>query len=39
MYIFPWNWSRLSMFDYFKECTAPLAEPQSSRAVFTIDSS
>ena len=27
------------MFDYSKECTAPSAEPQSSRTAFAIDSS
>jgi len=27
------------MFDYSEECTALLAEPQSSRAAFAIDSS
>ena len=39
MYIFSWNWSRPSMFDYSEECTALLAEPQSSLATLAIDSS
>jgi len=39
MYIFPQNQSRLSMFDYSKECTVPLTERCSSHAALAMGSS
>ena len=36
MYIFPWNQSRLSMFNHSEKCTALLEEPQSSCAALTM---
>ena len=36
MYIFPWNWSRLFMFDHSKEYTASLGKPQSSCAALAM---